>query len=557
MVTYTAASYRPGRHIFSAWIIGDGVQTFTLAIGATTQTVTPPVGVWTRVYVSADIANTTAVACTVTNATSGAASFIISSPQMEWVHGQASPSVGEYVPRDVTSYPANLIVEGYVHPDGGRAAGADGVRYYATTTPWAVASGTATRTATVVGIDPSIMLGAQISPISTNALFDSRDINNAAWTKIGSTVVNATAGDSTLLGLGSLRKIEEIVATSGWRVTQSWQTGAVAIPADNAALSVSMYCRAAERSIVYIGLRQKDGATFTYAYFDLLSGATSNVTTGVTAFMRRVGDLWLVGMTGPAGVGATAPLVQVGVTSASGSLSTSGTLGSGAWFGAVQLEAHGCPTSYLGDTGAASILTRNADATSVTLTDCPASNFTLSLEYTPLFPTDTGWKDSWWYIMSAYSSASDRNAIGLRPNVFGGAGAGMEDEWFIDVYPDLLNVPAANSWDGVELINGSQNLRPGETVTIQWALALDGRTAGVSSVAGAGVSNQVARIGNSALPLTSDSRRPALTQLKTVPRTYWFGRQGEALPQRGEFCIRNISWRARALTAAEMAELVP
>ncbi|WP_196299671.1 hypothetical protein, partial [Streptococcus pneumoniae] len=79
-----------------------------------------------------------------------------------------------------------------------------------------------------------------------------------------------------------------------------------------AALSVSFYCKAAERSIAYIGLRQLDGSTFTYAYFDLASGTVSNVTAGNTAYMYREGDLWRVCMTGPAGSsGSTAPLIQV------------------------------------------------------------------------------------------------------------------------------------------------------------------------------------------------------------------------------------------------------
>lgn len=561
MLTYTAASYRPGKYIFPVWLIGDGVQTYTLAIGATTQTVTPAAGDWTLCYVVADIANTTAVALTVTNATAGAASFTVCCPMMEWVHGQASPAPGGYVPRDVASYPSALIALGYLNADGGRSAGVDGVRYYPTTTPWAATSGVATYTATPRPLDPSLMLGMQFDPIETNQLFSSRDISdNGAnrWTRTGSTVVNATPGDSTLLGKNSIYKMEEVALTSGWRVTQNWQGAVPAANAPSVAMSVAFYAKAAERDIVYIGLRQVDGATINNAFFNLTSGAVTNISAGCTAYMYREGDLWRCCFTGPSGTNASpvAPLIQVGMTTTAGSTAAyAGTLAAGAWFGAVQFEDHGCPTAYIGDTGTASTLSRNADSTSLTLTDCPNIDFTLSWNYTPFHPTDTPWKDSWWYILSAYLNSKNRNAIGLRPNAFGGAGAGMEDEWFFDLYPD--REPAASSWDGVEIKDGLATVRAGETVTVQWALAPTGQTSGTSTAAGFGTTNQVARVGNIAAVLTGDTPRPAVNSLPAIPRVYWVGKQGEFLPQRGSFCIGDFSWRAKALTAAEMAVVAP
>lgn len=550
MVTYVATAYRPGRHIFSAWVVGDGVQAYTIAIGASAQAVTPAAGVWTRIAVSAEITNTTAVALTITNTTSGAASFTACDPQMEWAHAQASPAPADYVPRDVVGYPAALLT-----------AGADGVRYYETSNPWALASGVATRTAVVVPIDPALMLGMQFDPIETNQLFSSRDISdNGAnrWTRTGSTTVNATPGDSTLLGKNSIYKMEEVGLTSGWRVTQNWQGTVPAADTASVAMSVSFYAKAAERSIVYIGLRQVDGATINNAFYNLTSGEVTNISAGCTAYMYREGDLWRCCFTGPSGTSATpvTPLIQVGMTTTAGSTAAyAGTLNAGAWFGAIQFEDHGCPTSYIGDTGTAATLTRNADSTSVTLTDCPAIDFTLSCEVTPFFPTDTPWKDSWWYLLSAYVNSQDRNAIGWRPNTFGGAGSGMEDEWFFDLYPNLS--PAASSWDGVEIMAGAATVRAGETVPMQWSLASDGRTSGISSAAGAGTTNQTARVGNVAATMTGDTPRPATNSLGSVPRTYWIGKQGEFLPQRGSFCVRNLKWQRLALTAAQMAEVAP
>ena len=569
MLTYTAASYRPGKYIFPMWIMGDGVQTYTLAIGAGTQTVTPEAGVWTPVDVVANITSTSPVALTVTNATSGAASFKICCPMIAWAHGESAPVRPDYVPRDVVGYPAALLGVGYRHDDGGYSAGVDGVRYYPTYSRWVRNNGISTPTAVVRPIDPSVLDGVMVEPISTCGLFDSRDISAASWAKSGSTVVNATAGDCAYLGIGSLRKIEEVAASSAWRVTQSWQTAVVGSnPADGAAMTITVPFQVAERSIAYIGLRQKDGATFTYSFFDGLTGQTAGVTAGNNATLRREGDVWLATMTGPVGSGSTAPLIQVGMTTSVAQHINAylGTAGAGLWVGAIQWEVLGCGTSYMGDTpSSASVLTRQNDALSVTLTDCPAIDFTMSFAYTPLFATDTGWKDGWWFICSAYPNTItpdfDRNAIGLRPNAFGGAGAGMEDEWFIDLYPgnsDAPDRPNSTLWDGVELKDGSQNLKPGETVTIQWALHPTGQTTGTSSYTGTtGTTNQVGRIGNSAMPLTGDSRRPAVNQLRTVPRTYHFGRQAPGMQQRGSFCVKDFGWLPRALTASEMVELAP
>lgn len=558
MLTYTAASYRPGKYIFPVWIIGDGVQTYTLAIGATTQTVTPTAGDWTLAYVVADITNTTAVALTVTNASAGAASFTICCPMLEWVHGQASPAPGGYVPRDVTGFPANLLTLGYLHPDGARSAGVDGVRYHPTTTPWAASSGVATYTATVRPIDPALMLGMQFDPIETNQVFSSRDISAAQWTKVGSTTVNATPGNSTLLGLGSLFKIEEPGTSSVCAVTQDWRGSVPAANAASAALSGSFYMRPAERSIFYVLLRQVDGSTTTAAYYDAASGAVSNVTTGVTAYTYREGDLWRACFTGPSGTSGSpvAPRIQVGITTTAGSSAAyTGTLGNGAWIGAIQFEDHGCPTAYIGDTGSAATLSRNADATAVQLTECPAIDFTMGFDYTPFFVTDTPWKDSWWYILSAYVNQQDRNAMGLRPNTFGGAGSGMEDEWFFDLYP---NLPATSvSWDGVEIKDGTATVRAGETVTVQWALCSGGQTSGTSSAAGFGTTNQVARVGNVNAVITGDTPRPTTNSLGSVPRTYFVGKQGEFLPQRGSFCLRNVFWEPFGRNAASMADRSP
>lgn len=531
MLTLDAAAYRPGKHTFSAWVMGDGVEVLTLALGATTQTVTPVAGVWTRVAVTADVANVTPVACSITNTTSGNKFFRVCDPQMEWTHNTAG-APQDYVPRGVAGFPATLLT-----------AGADGVRYFDTANQWSLSSGVATKSATVTPLDPASLKGILLEPAATNQVYSSRDVSAAEWSKSGSTVVNATPTDSTLLGKNSLYKIEEIVASSGFRVFQNWRGSN---PAVNARISGSAYVKAAERSIFYLGLRGLDGSTVVNAYYDTATGLTSNITAGCTAYMVKEGDLWRIGLTASVGSsGSTAPLIQVGICVTSGTPTYTGTLNSGGWVGAVQLELAGTPSSYVGDTSSAASLTRVLDSLSAVTTMMPAINWTLDVDYTPMFPTNTIQKDDWWYAVYSYVSSTDRAGFGMRPGTFGGFTDTREDEWFFDLYPALS--PSATSWDGVEVVANAA-YSPGETIKLQWSLAREAATS---------ASNQTGRVGANAAAITSDSPRPYVNTLPTVPRTWTFGRQGAALAQRGPACFKNVSWYMPAATAAQMAAASP
>lgn len=528
MLTLDAASYRPGQWTFSAWLRGDGVEVLTIAIGATTQTVTPAAGVWTRVAVLADITTTATVAATITNTTSGNKNFGICDPQFEWTEGAAG-APNDYVPRGVTNFPAALLT-----------ADADGVRYFNTVNPWSLSSGVATQSAVVTHLNPDSLGGAFVEPGTTNQVYSSRSAAATEWAKSGSTVVNATPIDSVVLGTNSLYKIEEIAATSGWRVTQSWRG---TNPSENARISTSAIVKAGERSIFYLGIRQLDGSTVLNAYYNTVTGLTSVITSGCTAYMRALGGgEWLISLTGSAGAtGSTAPLMQVGVTSSAGSASTAGTLGFGGYVGAMQFENNGVSTSYAGDTTSAASLTRAADLASITTTLIPGIDFTIEVDYSPQFPTDTPQKDDWWYAVYSYVSQSDRCGFGMRPASFGGFTDGRSDEWFFDLYPNIT--PAATSWDGVEVVSNC-SYNPGETIKLQWSVA---------NTAQNGASNQSGYVGANAAALTSDSPRAAVNTIPGASRTWYLGRQGANQNQRGPAGFKNLRFYSPAATTAEMA----
>jgi len=526
MLTLDAVAYRPGQYTWSGWLRNNG-ETLTLAIGATTQTVAPGPGLWTRCAVIADISNGTPVAITITNTTSGNKSFDICDPQFEWTEGTAG-APGDYVPRGVANFPAALLT-----------AGADGVRYYDTANPWSVSSGVATRSNVVTYL--SGIQGLLAEPAATNQVYSSRTASAAEWSKSGSTVVNATPIDSTVLGIASLFKIEEIVASSGWRIFQNWRG---TNPAANARLTADAFVQADERSIFYLGIRQLDGATVLNAYFDTVTGLTSNITAGCSACMEKIGDVWRIQMTGSAGSsGSTAPLMQVGVCVTSGTPTYTGTLGSGGYVGAMQFEEAAVASSYMGDTGSAATLSRVTDLAYREMALMPAQDWTISLEYTPQFQTNTPHKDAWWYVLYSYVSSIDRLGFGMRPATFGGFTDGREDEWFFDLYPNLS--PAATSWDGVEVLSAEDAIyQPGETVLLQWSLALSAVT---------GASNQAGYVGSHAATLTSDSPRPAVNTVTGSPRTWYLGRQGASQSQRGPACFKNLRFYSPAATSAEMA----
>jgi len=544
MLILSSRSYRPGKWCLSAWVLADGATAVTAriersgdSVGAS-QAVTAPASVWTRIAVLLDIPDTSNHRGSFSVTATGAASFIITDPQMEWVHGQASPAPSDYVPRGVST--TLLPASAYANE-----AGVDGVRYYDYLNPWTLSSGIATRSTTLTYIDPATLKGAAVAGASaTNQLWSSGNIGAAEWTK--TSTVNATAADSTLLGKSALWKIEQAAATQAHRVSQTWRGTA---PAVNTLIHATVWAKAGDAAcpFVYMAVRQLDGSTFKYAYFNMQTGAVSNIGSGAEAYIFKEGDLWCCNIMLQSGAsGSSAPVLWIGVSQTAGSDTVAGTLGNGNYIGATQMDG-GLPTSYMGDTSSSAGLTRAAESMTAVSTDMPAVGWTVAADITCRYPTATALKPTWLYLLYTYVSAADRGGVGLRPGSFGGFSSGGESEIFFDWYP---GISADNlNWDGIHIKTGQSasiiTAAALETYSYQWAAA--------TSAQQPSGGNQVGAVG--AVLATSagnDMPRPALNSFPTTPRTWSIGAQGSGSAQRGEVYASRLTWWPYARTAAQM-----
>jgi len=545
MLVLSSRSYRPGKWCFSAWVIGDGTTQITVRIErsgdsvGTGQTVTPAAGAWVRIAVTHDVVDASNHRAWISVTGTGAASFTMCDPQMEWVHGQASPAPSDYVPRGVptTLLPASAYAN---------EAGVDGVRYYDYFNPWTLSSGIAARGTTLTYIDPSTLKGVAVAGASaTNQVWSSGNVSAAEWTK--SSTVNATPADSTLLGKNSLWKIEQAAATQGHRVSQSWRGAA---PAVNVPMSATVWAKAGDAAcpFIYIAVRQLDGTTFKYAYFNLQTGVVGNVTSGAEAFMFKEGDLWCCNIILQSGAsGSTAPSFWIGVTQTNGNDGVAGTLGNGNWIGGTQIDA-GLPTSYIGDTSSSASLTRAAETLTAVSSNMPTVDWTVAADIACRLPTASALKPTWLYLLYSHTTQSDRGGFGLRPAAFGGFYDGGEDEIFFDWYPNVA--PFDNTtWDGIHIKPGvSPNVVLAvamETWRYQWSAA----TTAVQPSGG----NQSAAVGAVlASSVGNDQPRPAVNTWPSLPRTWTVGRQNTSTAQRGEVYCANLTWWSYARTAAQM-----
>ena len=537
-------SYRPGKWCLSVLLVGDGVTQVTLRIerssdsAGTSQVVTPPVGVLTRYAVLHDIVDTSNHRAKITVTTSGASSFVMGDPQMEWVHGQTNPAPSDYVPRGVSTV---------LLPTGAYAseAGVDGVRYYDYLNPWSLSSGVATRSDLLTPIAPSVLRGIAVAGAATiNRLYSSGNLSAAEWTK--TSTVNATAADSTLLGKASLWKIEQAAATQGHRVSQVWRGTS---PAVNVPIHVAFYSKAADAAcpFVYAAIRQLDGVSFKYAWFNVVTGQMGAVSSGAEGWMYREGDLWCCNLVLQSGAsGSTAPVLWLGVTQTNSQDSVAGTLGNGSYFGAIQMD-QGLPTSYIGDTSSAATLTRAEEVLSLVSTAMPSQGWTVAADFTLRFPSASALKQSWIYLLYTYVSAADRGGFGLRPAAFGGFYDGGEDEVFFDWYP---GISADNlAWDGVHIKSGHSAgvflANPMDTHRYQWSAAAVAVQPSGSNQSGSAGAIAATSAGN-------DQPRPAINAWPTNPRTWYVGRNSESVAQRAEVFVRNLSWSPTAKGGVDM-----
>jgi hypothetical protein len=197
--------------------------------------------------------------------------------------------------------------------------------------------------------------GFLIEEQRTNLLTYSEQFDNAAWTK-GNTTISANAATAPD-GQTTMDKLVEDSATSPHRTL-------VAVTATSGNHTFSIYCKAAERSI--ISLELYNGTTAIYVVANLSTGTLDGSSAG-SATIRDLGDgIYRISVThslSGAGDGLSIYLHNAG------GLPTTytGDGYSGIYIWGAQLEAGSFPTSYIPTV--ASQVTRSPDAASMTGTN--------------------------------------------------------------------------------------------------------------------------------------------------------------------------------------------
>lgn len=556
VLTLRSKTYRPGRYSFSIYLRGvDGTTAWVLTMTRSPSTnvdsitVTPPVGVWTRYVVEGDIidSSTNYFVTLKPSGTSG------SNQVLDVACAMMKEGVcDEYVPRGVSSIPASYWAG---------QANADGVRCFATTNPWSISSGVATRTVAESPIDPAQLYGAREGPATLNRLYSSRDIGAAQWTMSSASAAAASSDDdSTTLGYRGTRKLVEAAATAAHFVYQDWKSSN---PQNTDIITAQAFVKAGERSVVYIRIRQLDGSTNAIAFFNLVTGTYGNVSgTRAEAHIFKphpLADLWLIALSYPAGAtGSTAPRVEFGVSSTMGTSSYAGDGTSGAYFGGTQFSVGEGPTAYTGDTTSAATLSRAIATIDVAPTGHPVIDFAWECEQTLWWRSSIETKSAYAYVMSAYADDSNRAGFNMRAGVNGGGWSGSEDDVTSDIFDGTLATtgmrdevgdfltPGSVLWDGTDIRGYAW--QPMETIKWQWSVGIYALT---------GETNQALNVGGRAAVPTADSPNWAVKSLSFTPSARFpitLGRNRVGgVPRGGDSFFRNVGWATSQRTSEQQA----
>jgi hypothetical protein len=199
--------------------------------------------------------------------------------------------------------------------------------------------------------------GLLIEEQRVNVLTYSEQFDNAAWTKVDTTVsANATVSPD---GTTNADKIVETATTGAHWAFQSVTTTAVAHTA-------TAFMKASERTWGLMRLRDSTGND-RFAWFNLATGAVGTVQLNLTASITSFGNGWYrCSISISAALAGSNPCV-IGPATADNVSSYAGTAGSGIFIWGAQLEAASFATSYIPTV--ASQVTRSADVASMTGTN--------------------------------------------------------------------------------------------------------------------------------------------------------------------------------------------
>ncbi|CAB4194533.1 hypothetical protein UFOVP1254_107, partial [uncultured Caudovirales phage] len=374
--------------------------------------------------------------------------FCMGSAQFERIaSGTYHPN--EYVPRGVA---------GTVYPFQG--AGVDGVQYFETQNPcYLETSGTVLTDTTPGGVPiaADTLKGLHRSPVAVQRLFYSSTFDNVAWTKTGVTAAQAAAVDNPI-GYGRAYRLSETATTSSMIASGAWN-GSIA--ADNLNLAMSAFFkRDVGRDWVRIGLTNKANVIdMIWVNIETMSVGTitsgSGTVTAKDVVLEQYPNGWVrVGFGGAsAGTGATTPTAFVGIADKDGGASYLGVVGNSIYVAAAQLEQNDHPTAYIGNTVGA-VLQRNCECqVEVPITsNVPTNNFTIGVDFTPSYNTDSIRKSDFYYIAYSRVDGSNRWGTALRGGLFAGnVNDQLAQGWAQDYFPNAAIFGGTNITYGLVL----------------------------------------------------------------------------------------------------------
>lgn len=183
---------------------------------------------------------------------------------------------------------------------------------------------------------------------STNLFQRSQEVDNAYWTKSGSTITAdaTTSPDGTV----NADKLAEDTSTGAHRIQRSDTKAASALP-----YTISVYLKAAERTLGYVSF-DDGGANGVSATFDLSNG-TISIAAAVTGTFNSpsatispaANGFYRCTVTGTTNTGTT---IRSNVLTYNGGTSFTGTSGSGIFVYGLQLEQQAFASSYIPTTTA-------------------------------------------------------------------------------------------------------------------------------------------------------------------------------------------------------------
>jgi len=198
--------------------------------------------------------------------------------------------------------------------------------------------------------------GLLVEEQRTNSFQWSEDFSNAFWTKASSSISsNSIIAPDGILSADKL--IENSASTTHYVVANS--------QALNGTYTLSVFAKAAERSIVYLDMDDTGtGGTFLGGgYFDLANG-TASARNGATVSIFSVGNGWYRCSVTATGNATATPWIGLSDQIYAGLPSYLGNGVSGIYIWGAQLELGAFPTSYIPTTSAST--TRSADVCQIT-----------------------------------------------------------------------------------------------------------------------------------------------------------------------------------------------